>query len=902
MAQTMPGPFQVSRGTCLTAAWVAEIAAAYQIDPSARDALLRHTFPYLRPALKRPRFKIEDARQLGAFDPTSPTCPPPTGLVRGVGERVFADGRQAVRGTIVGTITLELNSWLSHALSTTILSILLQEVVGYDVSIFQASDPINTAERMSSVGQGLCYPTHANVEVWTAGKATVLSNFANETIATTIGYSGQSGLYTLKTNVDTALLGNTTGLPFARSYSADFWREFMQSDDLINFFSIQNTLDLHQLAQSSVCPDGTFGCRNGCSKNDACTAAEAANRTCILVAMMDPQHDPGYFEAVVSNNRIPAYFCYGGMNGLSDYIINTMNANGTLIFYGFQPDLIQFIFKGDFARIAFPRGDSVKASTSTNSFGENGYGQPTTNPVDVDFPSTPLTKYYMADFVSDPFVGKLLSKMKLTQLDMNNLLTYYASNMDNPTLVDPVFATACNWVRQNVMTTWRTWIPRLMLCTVDDHLNYTVTGCNETTRVITFAWVTPDPDDVTQPYACDGGVVTLPRPMMTSRSCPWLVDNFDTWKVWLTTKPPCERCHYNYSITDCTDASTRDVGFFWFQPQPHDRNASSECVGGVLLPPNVTVACDYVPFSAPAYGGMAAFAVFVMVLIGCSMWLVVAFRGRTVIKRAQWPLLMLILVGGLIMCAFVLAFPGRPTPTLCAVRPLLASLAFAVPFAAILVKSLRVYLLFSNKQMKKVTVSLGKMLKLYGVLVGIDTAVVGVGLAVDFPHPSISIANATEFVGTVDHLTCRTSSFIFTALSMFFKALVLFGGLYVAVMIRHADADFQETIWIVAAAAVVVLGALFLIPLVYFVKLDPVTAFTVRSTVLLIGTLMVVGLMIGPKFYRLRTATKSTETKSTPTNASSAAPVTNSKATNDRASSQVSDELHQTEGLMPVNE
>ncbi|RHY33634.1 hypothetical protein DYB32_001468 [Aphanomyces invadans] len=589
-----------------------------------------------------------------------------------------------------------------------------------------------------------------------------------------------------------------------------------------------------KIGRSQMCPDTTPGmkCRNGCSKNTHCITAEGQGKPCLLVGMMTPAQDPGYFEALLTNSKIPAMFCFAGYAGLNQYVVDTMRQNKSIVFYHFEPDVFHTDKKGLFTRITFPRANSTATTSNVNL-------------VSTDFPASPLMKYYSDTMVHNPTLLNFLTNFALTPLDMTNLLASYDTLQNDPTVADPLFATACRWVQQNSRT-WRGWIERLPLCTLEKHLKVTITDSfdNMTTpvntsqidfRTISFAWFNPNPDNATEPYLCDGGIITVPPPLKTSRSVEWLMENADEWPLWMHTKPPCQRLHYNYTIGPCTPDSTRPVTFFW--RLPGRVNGSTECTGGIALPGNLVVECDYIPVASPVYESITMLTcIVIMFLVVCGI-LVVAFRKRSVVKRAQWPLLLLIVVGGILMCVYIILTGGEPTDVLCAARPILASLAFSVTFTAIFVKSLRVYLLFlAGENRKKIKVTLWKMIKLYLVIVVIDTGVVVIGLLADFPHPAISIAAAKTFDGTVDHYTCHSSTFIFKAMTIFFKTLVLIAGSYVAFLIRNADADFQESMWILASSVVVVVGAMILTPVAYFMDLDASSIFAIVSGVVLFCT------------------------------------------------------------------
>ncbi|KAF0694564.1 hypothetical protein As57867_014498, partial [Aphanomyces stellatus] len=808
---TMTSPFDAIRGQCLDAAWVANVSATLGVNPSLRDPKSsRLLYPWLRSALQKARFKINDPRQAlpTAFQRS---CMDSGDLLSGGGERVFVTGgAQASQGTFQGTITIEYNSWPSHWLTSAVLGVLLQEV-GYDVTFLQTPGGLYASQRMSAEGMGQCTPTHINAEIWTAAKLPVLSIYANETTSMSNGYGGQYVVFpcvSKQTNLNEALKGpSSTQGTFERAYSADFWHEYTRSQDLVNYYSPANT-DMPRVAVSSVCPNGTMGCQNGCSKSHACSVAEQNNQTCLVVAMMEPVYDPGFLQAAIANNNIPAYFCFSGYGGVQNAVVDAMTRNKSITFYHFEPDFFHLQYEGLLTRIELPRSQPKIVATATGTFGENGYGNPATNSVNVDFPQEHLKLYYANVLNSDAFLVDFINKFQIAQIDINSLLASLVKlNEDNPSSPNAPFIGACDWVKTNYRT-WKSWVSPLPLCSPKAHMQYTMTGCNDSSRMITFLWSVPDPTNASLPYQCDGGDSSLPSPLSTSRSCDWLNSNVDQWTPWLRSKPLCDGTFYNYSVAACDASATRAVGFFWLLPQLVNPLLSVECTGGVVLPSNTTVQCDYVPTNSSAYGAMTGLAIVVLLLLVCSTSLVVIFRDRPVIKRAQWPLLVCMICGGICICIYVLLGAGAPSSGLCAARPVTIIFGYTLVFGSLLVKGLRVYWVFKNKSLKKVTVSLWKIAKLLLIMLCVDAVILLAWMVADFPAPTTETTTATEFIGKVDHVSCHSSSFIFSALLIFWKAIITFGGVYVSFLIRDAGSDFQESVWIFASSCVVLLVAL----------------------------------------------------------------------------------------------
>ncbi|ETM97281.1 hypothetical protein PPTG_20381, partial [Phytophthora nicotianae INRA-310] len=116
---------------------------------------------------------------------------------------------------------------------------------------------------------------------------------------------------------------------------------------------------------------------------------------------------------------------------------------------------------------------------------------------------------------------------------------------------------------------------------------------------------------------------------------------------------------------------------------------------------------------------------------------------------------------------------------------------------------------------------------------------------------------ATEFRGTVDRISCSSSSFIFTALLIFWKAILLMLGLYLSFLIRNVSVDFQESPWIFGSVVVVLVGCLVLMPMSYMVDMRASTYYVFLACCLLICTVLIMCLMLAPKLFRLKEAASS---------------------------------------------
>ncbi|GMF14735.1 unnamed protein product [Phytophthora lilii] len=203
-----------------------------------------------------------------------------------------------------------------------------------------------------------------------------------------------------------------------------------------------------------------------------------------------------------------------------------------------------------------------------------------------------------------------------------------------------------------------------------------------------------------------------------------------------------------------------------------------------------------------------------MVLLVVAIITVFKQRDAPIIRRSQYEMLLLMICGGFLTSGAAVAYAGRPTRALCGVPRVLVSLGLTTIFGALIMKSLRVYRVFLKLAMKRVTVTLFLILKILSTSYAIDTIIFLVWYAADFPEPTVVIEEATEFRGRI---SCKSSSFIFTALLIFWKAIVLMVGLYLSFLIRNVSVDFQETPRIFGFVCVVLVGCLVILPMSYLV-------------------------------------------------------------------------------------
>ncbi|RLN46689.1 hypothetical protein BBJ29_001415 [Phytophthora kernoviae] len=261
---------------------------------------------------------------------------------------------------------------------------------------------------------------------------------------------------------------------------------------------------------------------------------------------------------------------------------------------------------------------------------------------------------------------------------------------------------------------------------------------------------------------------------------------------------------------------------------------------------------------------------------------VVYHREKPIIKRSQYQFLVTMLLGGVLMCYAAVMYSGSPSHVVCALRPAMVSMAFTLIFGSLVVKSMRVYRVFLSSSLKRVVLSAGTMMKVLTAFLVVDIVILLMWELVSPSKATFKAEMVAEIGGLeVDRLHCESSSSIFVGLLFFWKAVMLFGGLYLSILIRKVSSDFQESVWIFASAVVVLFSSLLLLPMGYLVTLAASVFFLFFTFILLSATSLVIGLMLVPKILRLHEIASE---------AKNSRPTTKSKRTRDKGHSSESED------------
>jgi hypothetical protein len=119
---------------------------------------------------------------------------------------------------------------------------------------------------------------------------------------------------------------------------------------------------------------------------------------------------------------------------------------------------------------------------------------------------------------------------------------------------------------------------------------------------------------------------------------------------------------------------------------------------------------------------------------------------------------------------------------------------FDIMFGSLFLKTFRVYKIFGNKSLSKVKISSTDVLKTYGAIMMVDVALL-VMWAVTDGMKAVEIENNLDSYWTYTTTECQEAP-SWEMCTMFFKILLVVGGVYLAYVTRHVPDKFTEGKWI----------------------------------------------------------------------------------------------------------
>ncbi|KAI9199459.1 uncharacterized protein BJ171DRAFT_601826 [Polychytrium aggregatum] len=193
--------------------------------------------------------------------------------------------------------------------------------------------------------------------------------------------------------------------------------------------------------------------------------------------------------------------------------------------------------------------------------------------------------------------------------------------------------------------------------------------------------------------------------------------------------------------------------------------------------------------------------------------LLVLWRNKANIKAISPNCCYIIMVGSIIGQLGALFYSAQPSSVVCSSRVFFPVVAFSSVFSMLLMKSLRIYMIFGNKRMRVFKTPDWKLILGTAIIVAIEIIICIAWMAVENPMAQI--------VGTSYSLVCSATSgptVVPEILLYVMNGLVMIGCVAVAFLTRGAHKRFQESKVIGICVYMVFVTLLLCLPILYILS------------------------------------------------------------------------------------
>ncbi|KAI9199649.1 uncharacterized protein BJ171DRAFT_585198 [Polychytrium aggregatum] len=251
---------------------------------------------------------------------------------------------------------------------------------------------------------------------------------------------------------------------------------------------------------------------------------------------------------------------------------------------------------------------------------------------------------------------------------------------------------------------------------------------------------------------------------------------------------------------------------------PFQSSSQVQCICNVGYYNNLRLDC-----SEPAspfmllFGGIDSYNIVVIaflaiaVLINIGIWILIfLWRKKPDVQAISPSCCHVIMMGALIGQVAALFFSANPSPLVCGGRILLPVIAFSSVFSMLLMKSIRIYIIFGYKRIRTIKTPDWKLILATGIIVVLEVIYCAVWIGIDYPTPSIE--------GSVYAMVCSTEKGSITTPSILLYLLngfILIGCVVFAYLTRGAHERFQESKVIGMCSYFVSMTMLLCLPMIY---------------------------------------------------------------------------------------
>ncbi|KNE69782.1 hypothetical protein AMAG_14321 [Allomyces macrogynus ATCC 38327] len=279
-------------------------------------------------------------------------------------------------------------------------------------------------------------------------------------------------------------------------------------------------------------------------------------------------------------------------------------------------------------------------------------------------------------------------------------------------------------------------------------------------------------------------------------ACKWIASNRNLWTAWIPAPPA------NYIMT-------------------LDDMASSE-----VLPILVVVLCGlFFAATLPTFHLLSRYA------------------GIATVKAQSPRFMQLIALGVFVVTASVALEIASPTITgMCAVRIWLLALGMCTILGSIIVKTMRIYLIFGNRYQMQFNLKDSRLLGGVLAMAAVDLVLLGAWTGAAAPSPIISTVSTTTYT-----YLCSTSSdtggTAITVILATFHASQLLVACWLSFKIRNVATNYNESKYIALAAYNILLACTVVIP-VSVLPINFRAQFVIKCVCILLALGGVLGLLV----------------------------------------------------------
>ncbi|KAJ3105204.1 hypothetical protein HDU97_008358 [Phlyctochytrium planicorne] len=252
-----------------------------------------------------------------------------------------------------------------------------------------------------------------------------------------------------------------------------------------------------------------------------------------------------------------------------------------------------------------------------------------------------------------------------------------------------------------------------------------------------------------------------------------------------------------------------------------------------------------------AFDGIVAFCSAISIALGCAM---VFYIKQRIFKASSPIFLALILLGANISFISIWLFSQYPmTSSSCITYGWLKYIGFAVVFGSLIVKTYRIFVIFTTKKKGKQNLSDSVLMGYFLVLLAIWVVILLVWTIVPSQRPFLDaeVRYKLDDHGMVASVEvtpfCNFTSYNYVCLAAMVLTLVY--GVFLTYSVRNTPGAFNESKWIAYAIYNWVVIGIVLNAIANFAVSNPDIIFVMEALVVIITQTGVCAFMIAPKLY-----------------------------------------------------